>query len=429
MDFQGTNTGETASDFTITTIVYREDTNVSYHTREVGLLKAGGDLNYSDIISIEPSSRVFAVDLDLQWNGGRDYLRLWPPTPSPPWYERLPGPLRSTVGAMISIVVIWIGLPALVRRLRGRSDNPLDNAPTLSLHSPNWLGWVLRQPYSAQWTVGLTLAGIAATTAVAIVLWNAPWSNMGDADWRPKPTTLPLSAPRDRQTLETVANAFLDSSGLAAAEAAPEVVEVNHVKLISRNGERDRHLCRSPTVTRSAIGRTSESYPLRRATDLGRGTFLAGQSPTVGAGRGAIALLGDSGRLPRRPGKSRCSHGIFVLLPRPELRRPRQSPILSRLQPVTYSPDQVITNNVRTPRRSNALERTPLRQGETLHQLPLPHPRHRHPVRQPGTSRISNSCSNFATQAIPMMWDFAAIKPLFVLQRKTGWVRLNGSLR
>ena len=73
VDFQGRNTGQAATDFRITAVIYRDDTSVSFHTHDVGALEQGGELNYSDIISITPGSPVFAVDLDLEWNGGRDY--------------------------------------------------------------------------------------------------------------------------------------------------------------------------------------------------------------------------------------------------------------------------------------------------------------------------------------------------------------------
>lgn len=236
VDFQGRNTGQAATDFRITAVIYRDDTSVSFHTHDVGALEQGGELNYSDIISITPGSPVFAVDLDLEWNGGRDYLRLWPAAPDPSWYERVPRPFRSTVGALVAMVAVWIGLPALVRRLRGRRDDAESDVPTLTLSSPRFLGRLLKRLRISRWTVGVGLAGIGA--AVAALVWIAPWSGVNGDDWRPQPTTLPLGVSEDKETLKQAATVFLDMSGLAAMEGAPTVANVNHVKLISRNGKR-----------------------------------------------------------------------------------------------------------------------------------------------------------------------------------------------
>lgn len=236
VQFQAENVGETADDLRITVIVYRDDTSVKYQTSHIGVLAKGDSLNFSDTILLVPGAPVFSVDVDVEWNGGREYLRLWPESPLPPWYERVPRAFRSTAGALVAIVVLWLGIPALTRRIRNTDGQDYDDSSSTTAHGPGWLHR-LGERFRLRRTsaVGLFALGLCISGMAAALLWFTPWQGTEDS-WQPLYTTLPLSSPdEDRETLNRVMAAFLNTNGLVQEEGPPEV---GHIKVISQKGKR-----------------------------------------------------------------------------------------------------------------------------------------------------------------------------------------------
>ena len=62
-----------------------------------------------------PGGASVPLDATLDWEGGRKHIPIWPPAPEDPeWYAR--APFLSTAGALLAVIVLWVGIP-LLRRL------------------------------------------------------------------------------------------------------------------------------------------------------------------------------------------------------------------------------------------------------------------------------------------------------------------------
>ena len=85
----------------------------------VGQLEGREEFNFSesftldDDISRAPVQQVLA---QLHWGTGQQTLQAWPPPLRPPFYNH--PVFRSGVGAMVAVVVLWVGVPAVLRALR-----------------------------------------------------------------------------------------------------------------------------------------------------------------------------------------------------------------------------------------------------------------------------------------------------------------------
>ncbi len=73
-------------------------------------------LDFEQTIANGGESPVVSVIMELDWGSGRQMFQAWPEEPEPPWYT---WPVfRSSVGAMIALVVVWVGAPMLLQGWR-----------------------------------------------------------------------------------------------------------------------------------------------------------------------------------------------------------------------------------------------------------------------------------------------------------------------
>ena len=49
---------------------------------------------------------------ELDWGTGQDILQAWPPPARPPFYSHRI--FRSGIGAMVAMVILWVGIPTLL---------------------------------------------------------------------------------------------------------------------------------------------------------------------------------------------------------------------------------------------------------------------------------------------------------------------------
>lgn len=234
LDFRGRNLGRLAADFSIKAQVFREDGSHRAYDWPQGTLLTHSEVEFRETIAHEDDSPVNSIIMELDWGAGYRLLPAWPPEAGPSWYDRLPSPLRSGVGAMVALVVLWVGLPALWRQVRQARSGT--GAETVDIAAP-WLS-----PRAGWW---LTAAALAAAAGIAALLWFTPWSGTG-----PEPLDFPVDSgmpegpefPRvtdaDDDAVAAVAAAFLQSPEWAGVNASLEGYDADAHSLLTMNGHR-----------------------------------------------------------------------------------------------------------------------------------------------------------------------------------------------
>ena len=114
--FSGENQGWGAPGLEVQATVFREDGSIHPHSWDLGPLQPLGSVGFQQTIPNKHESPVLSVFMELDWGSGRQPFLAWPKEPEPPWYTR--AVFRSAIGAMIALVVVWVGGPMLFRAVR-----------------------------------------------------------------------------------------------------------------------------------------------------------------------------------------------------------------------------------------------------------------------------------------------------------------------
>ena len=122
----GVNRGWAARSLEVRARVFHEDGSNQLHRWERGGVEALADFEFDERFALDESvtdSPVYSVITELDWGTGRRALQAWPPVPGTPWYSH--GAFRSGIGAMVALVVLWVGAPMLWQAVRqARSSSP-----------------------------------------------------------------------------------------------------------------------------------------------------------------------------------------------------------------------------------------------------------------------------------------------------------------
>lgn len=115
----GRNLGWSAHNLEVRARVFHEDSERQVHRWQLGRLDDLAEFNFEKAFRLDESvseNPVQVVMAELDWGTGQDILQAWPPPASPPFYSH---PIfRSGIGAMITVVILWVGIPALLRAVR-----------------------------------------------------------------------------------------------------------------------------------------------------------------------------------------------------------------------------------------------------------------------------------------------------------------------
>ena len=121
---EGENLGWQAHDLVATALVWR-DIGTGYdresYSWPLGSLQPMASFGVDRAISNGGKEKVYRIDVELEWGAGRDFITAWPPvvdTPKPSLFNN--SIFRSTIGILVSVVVLWVGIPALVYSVRHR---------------------------------------------------------------------------------------------------------------------------------------------------------------------------------------------------------------------------------------------------------------------------------------------------------------------
>ncbi len=116
LKLDGENQGWGAPGLTVRAEVFREDGRRRVHTWGQGPLEPLGPVKFEQTIPNKHESPVVSIVMSLDWGSGRQPYLAWPEEPEPPWYTW--GVFRSSIGAMIALVVVWVGGPMLFGAIR-----------------------------------------------------------------------------------------------------------------------------------------------------------------------------------------------------------------------------------------------------------------------------------------------------------------------
>ena len=114
--FSGENQGWGALGLEVQATVFREDGSIHPRFWDLGPLQPLGSVGFQQTIPNKHGSPVVSVVVELDWGSGSQPYLAWPKEPEPPWYTR--AVFRSAIGAMIALVVVWVGGPMLFRAAR-----------------------------------------------------------------------------------------------------------------------------------------------------------------------------------------------------------------------------------------------------------------------------------------------------------------------
>ena len=116
LHLEGENQGWGAPRLVVNAVVFRESGIRRVHTWDLGPLEPLGSVNLERSILNEHESPVVSVVMELDWGSGRQAYLAWPEESESPWYTR--GVFRSSIGAMIALVVLWVTGPMLFEAAR-----------------------------------------------------------------------------------------------------------------------------------------------------------------------------------------------------------------------------------------------------------------------------------------------------------------------
>lgn len=122
----GTNRGWPVHGLEVRARVFHEDGSHQIRRWELGAVAASAPIEFDERFALDESvtdSPVYSVITELEWGTGRRVLQAWPPVPETPWHSH--SAFRSGIGAMIALVVLWVGAPMLWQAVRqARSSSP-----------------------------------------------------------------------------------------------------------------------------------------------------------------------------------------------------------------------------------------------------------------------------------------------------------------
>ena len=113
---EGENQGWGSPGLTVRAEIFREDGSIGTHSWNQGPLEPLGAVKFEQTIPNEHESPVVSVVTWLDWGSGQRPYLAWPEESGPSWYTH--GIFRSAIGAMIALVVVWVGGPMLFRAVR-----------------------------------------------------------------------------------------------------------------------------------------------------------------------------------------------------------------------------------------------------------------------------------------------------------------------
>ena len=116
LHLEGENQGWGAPGLVVQARVFREDGSIRTHTWDQGPLGSLSPVKFEQTIPNEHESPVVSVVMELDWGSGRQAYLAWPDEPGPPWYAW--GIFRSATGAMIALVLVWVGGPMSFRAIQ-----------------------------------------------------------------------------------------------------------------------------------------------------------------------------------------------------------------------------------------------------------------------------------------------------------------------
>ena len=119
---KGRNLGWGMPEHYAAAVVWREDGSQQDYSWELGELSPRASVEFEQTIPNEGDSPVYSIEVGLDY---APPLQAWPPLPGEPWHSRFP--VGSTAGLLVSIVVLWVGVPMLFRHFRQRRAG--DDAP------------------------------------------------------------------------------------------------------------------------------------------------------------------------------------------------------------------------------------------------------------------------------------------------------------
>ncbi len=118
---EGENQGWGSPGLAVRAEVFREDGGIRSHAWDQGPLEPLGRVNFEQTIPNDHESPVAGVMIWLDWGSGQHPYLAWPEESGPPWYTHevfRHEIFQSSIGAMIALVVVWVGGPMLFRAVR-----------------------------------------------------------------------------------------------------------------------------------------------------------------------------------------------------------------------------------------------------------------------------------------------------------------------
>ena len=115
----GENRGWAARQLEVRARVFHEDGSQQLHRWEQGAMDSLAPFEFDETFLLDESvtdSPVYSIAAELEWGSGRNILQAWPPVPGTPWYSG--APFSSGIGAMVALVVLWVGAPMLLQAVR-----------------------------------------------------------------------------------------------------------------------------------------------------------------------------------------------------------------------------------------------------------------------------------------------------------------------
>ena len=116
---EGWNRGWTVHQLEVRAVVYHEDGSYQVNRWQEGRVEPLAEYNFDETFQLNATitdSSVHSVFAEVDWGSGRRVLQAWPLVSGTRFYSR--GAFRSGVGTMAALVVLWVGVPMLVRAVQ-----------------------------------------------------------------------------------------------------------------------------------------------------------------------------------------------------------------------------------------------------------------------------------------------------------------------